>query len=47
MSDEPMSKGMDAYASLRSRLNLRQAIPYTPDWSAEADFLELIVDHTL
>ena len=33
------------YQSLQAQLNLKEGIPYTPDWSAEADFLQLIVDH--
>ncbi len=38
---------MNGYESLKSQLNLHQGIPYTPDWSAGADFLQLIVDHCL
>jgi len=36
-----------SYQSLCDRLNLNQGLPYTKDWSAAADFLELIVDHAL
>jgi predicted O-methyltransferase YrrM len=38
---------LDEYDSLRESLNLHQGIPYTPDWSAGADFIQLIVDHCL
>lgn len=37
-----------AYQPLCERLGLATgALPYTPDWSAAPDFLELIVDHAL
>ncbi len=32
---------------LRDRLNLREGMPYTTDWSAAPDFLKLIVEHCL
>ena len=38
---------MDAYASLIEQLDLLQGIPFTPDWSAGADFLQIIVDACL
>lgn len=38
---------IETYRSLCDRLGLERAIPYTPKWSAAADFLELIVDHAL
>jgi len=36
-----------AVAALGARLGLTGDLPYTPFWSAAADFLELIVDHAL
>jgi predicted O-methyltransferase YrrM len=38
---------MESYQFLRDRLNLRQGMPYTRDWSASPDFLKLIVEHCL
>ncbi|MEJ1375294.1 MAG: class I SAM-dependent methyltransferase [Candidatus Sedimenticola sp. (ex Thyasira tokunagai)] len=38
---------MESYLFLRDRLNLRQGLPYTRDWSAAPDFLKLIVEHAL
>ncbi len=38
---------MESYLFLRDRLDLRQGLPYTRDWSAAPDFLKLIVEHTL
>lgn len=38
---------LEAYHYLRDRLNLRQGMPYTTDWSAAPDFLKLIVEHAL
>jgi predicted O-methyltransferase YrrM len=35
------------YDSLRHKLGLRQGIPYTPNWSAGADFLQIIVEACL
>jgi predicted O-methyltransferase YrrM len=32
---------------LRDRLDLRQGMPYSRDWSASPDFLKLIADHVL
>ncbi len=32
---------------LRDRLNLREGLPYTHDWSAAPDFLKLIAEHSL
>ncbi|MEN8170615.1 MAG: class I SAM-dependent methyltransferase [Pseudomonadota bacterium] len=37
----------ESYQFLRDRLNLRQGMPYTRDWSASPDFLKLIVEHCL
>ena len=39
---------IDAYRPLCDRLGLSpERLPYTPNWSAAPDFLELIVDHVL
>jgi hypothetical protein len=38
---------VESYNALRQKLNLLEDIPYTPDWSAAADFLEIIVNHCL
>ncbi|NOX09905.1 MAG: class I SAM-dependent methyltransferase [Gammaproteobacteria bacterium] len=38
---------MTSYTSLANKLNLPKDLPITPDWSAAADFLQLIVDHSL
>jgi hypothetical protein len=36
------------YAALLEQLHLQaQAVPYTPNWSAAADFLQIIVDYCL
>ncbi|MDQ7016831.1 MAG: class I SAM-dependent methyltransferase [Gammaproteobacteria bacterium] len=37
----------ESYLYLRDRLNLKQGLPYSRDWSAAADFLKVIVDHVL
>ena len=37
----------EAYNYLRDRLNLRDGMPFTTDWSAAPDFLKLIVEHAL
>jgi len=37
----------DGYAALRRRLQLEQAWPLSPNWSAAADFLDLLADHCL
>jgi len=37
----------ESYLYLRDRLNLKQGLAYSRDWSAAADFLKLIVDHVL
>ncbi len=34
----------DSYRPLCRRLGLDRGLPYTPQWSAEADFLELLAD---
>ncbi|WP_127478315.1 class I SAM-dependent methyltransferase [Sulfurivermis fontis] len=38
---------IEAYYALCAQLGLTQGIPYTPQWSAAPDFLQLIVDHVL
>jgi len=38
---------LESYHYLRDRLNLRDGMPYTTDWSAAPDFLKLIVEHCL
>lgn len=38
---------MKAYESLLQQLDLKRGVPFTPDWSAAPDFLQLIVDHCL
>jgi hypothetical protein len=38
---------LEDYHSLQQQLNLNQGIPYTPNWSAGADFLQIIVDACL
>ena len=38
---------MNPYSEIQTKLSLSQPLPYTPDWSAAADFIELIVEHTL
>lgn len=38
---------LEAYLSLRDKLNLRQGLPYTPYWSASPDFLKIIAEHCL
>lgn len=38
---------LEDYQALCARLGLGQDIPYTPQWSAAADFLELLVEHVL
>jgi hypothetical protein len=35
------------YHSLQAQLDLYHGIPYSPNWSAEADFLQIIVDACL
>lgn len=35
------------YSALEKKLSLTKGIPFTPDWSAAADFIQLIVDHAL
>lgn len=37
----------EQYRSVRNRLQLHQALPVTPDWSAAPDFLQRIIDHCL
>lgn len=38
---------MNPYNDIQKKLGLNQALPYTPDWSAAADFIDLIVEHGL
>jgi len=38
---------MSTYQSIQKELHLEQELPITPDWSAAADFLELIKNHCL
>ena len=38
---------LQAYLQLQKDLGLGKALPITPDWSAAADFLELIKNHCL
>lgn len=38
---------MKGYESLQAQLNLKEGMPYTPEWSAGADFLQIIVDYCL
>ena len=38
---------MDPYNHIQKKLGLDLELPYTPDWSAEPDFIELIVEHAL
>ncbi|MCW9013130.1 MAG: class I SAM-dependent methyltransferase [Gammaproteobacteria bacterium] len=42
-----MHKIPDSYQFLEQKLGLKSNIPYTKDWSAAADFLEIIIDHCL
>ncbi|MCW8887620.1 MAG: class I SAM-dependent methyltransferase [Gammaproteobacteria bacterium] len=38
---------MDLYQKTEQQLNLNKGIPFTPDWSAAPDFIDLIVEHAL
>ncbi|MDH5612476.1 MAG: class I SAM-dependent methyltransferase [Gammaproteobacteria bacterium] len=38
---------MNPYSAIQKKLGLTQELPYTPDWSAAPDFIELIVEHCL
>ena len=38
---------MATYQSIKHRLKLDQELPYTKNWSAAADFLEIIINHCL
>ncbi|MCW8825946.1 MAG: class I SAM-dependent methyltransferase [Gammaproteobacteria bacterium] len=38
---------MDLYQKIEQQLKLEKGIPFTPDWSAAPDFIELIVEHAL
>lgn len=38
---------MPGYSNIANRLNFDRALPYTKDWSAAEDFLEIIADYCL
>ena len=38
---------MNPYREIQAKLSLTQPLPYTPDWSASADFVDLIVEYCL
>lgn len=38
---------MTSYQSIQQRLNFDQHLPYDKNWSAAADFLEIIINHCL
>jgi hypothetical protein len=38
---------LEEYQSLQQQLGLNQGLPYTPNWTAAADFLQIIVDACL
>ncbi|MDH3343077.1 MAG: class I SAM-dependent methyltransferase, partial [Gammaproteobacteria bacterium] len=38
---------MNPYSEIQARLGLSQPLPFTPEWSAAPDFIDLIVDHAL
>ena len=38
---------MNPYSATQAKLGLPQPLPYTPDWSAATDFIDLIVEHCL
>lgn len=38
---------MNPYRRIQNKLDLVQPLPYTPDWSADPDFICLIVEHAL
>ena len=42
-----VNRGFNLYHALEEKLSLSRGIPYTPDWSAAPDFMELIVEHAL
>ncbi|MDJ0808120.1 MAG: class I SAM-dependent methyltransferase, partial [Gammaproteobacteria bacterium] len=42
-----LEDGLEAYESLLKQLDLNQGIPYTRNWSAGPDFLQVIVDACL
>ncbi|PVV10774.1 MAG: hypothetical protein B6D77_07755 [gamma proteobacterium symbiont of Ctena orbiculata] len=42
MTDDPQQ-----YHALQIQLDLHQGIPFTPNWTAESDFLQIIVDACL
>ncbi|MGD8932480.1 MAG: hypothetical protein PVI52_07910, partial [Chromatiales bacterium] len=46
-AETPQSEELADYTSLLTQLHLQADIPYTPNWSAAADFLQIIVDYCL
>lgn len=42
-----VTEDISKYQALQIQLGLNQGIPYSPNWSAEADFLQIIVDACL
>ncbi|MEW8026384.1 MAG: class I SAM-dependent methyltransferase [Candidatus Thiodiazotropha sp.] len=42
-----MTEQLENYHSLQAQLDLHQGIPFSPNWSAEADFIRIIVDACL
>lgn len=42
-----MNNAPESYHHLLKRLDLNKSIPYTKDWSAAADFLQIIADYCL
>jgi hypothetical protein len=42
-----VKKELEQYLTLKNQLNLHKGIPYTQNWSAEADFIQIIVDACL
>ena len=38
---------MNPYSAIQAKLSLSQPLPYTPDWSAAPDFIELIAEYCL
>lgn len=44
---EALRVSVDTYVTVKHSLGLKKDLPYTPTWSAEADFLRLITEHCL
>jgi predicted O-methyltransferase YrrM len=42
-----VKKESEQYLTLKNQLNLHKGLPYTQNWSAEADFIQIIVDACL